>query len=120
MSNNTAWMGLVDLALACGMVAFAAPLVMRKVSRDSWYGLHAAHADESDERWYEVNAYCGMRMIEAACLLALVGVLTLFLPATHVTLRLAGLIACFAIVVPCVEGLQYARSIDAHRAPTKR
>ncbi len=51
----------------CGLGAFFAvlslPLALRVVPMNRWYGIRIPKAYESEENWYEINAYGGKLLL---------------------------------------------------------
>ncbi len=67
-------LGSVNLGFAVLITAICIPLVKRKIRMNPWYGVRIPKSFESEENWYNINAYGGKRMILWALLPALVGI----------------------------------------------
>lgn len=65
-----------------GLVIFFAslPLAYRKIPMNQVYGIRIQASFESDQRWYEINAYGGRRMAAWSLLIIVTGVLGFFVP----------------------------------------
>ncbi len=68
--------------LGCGLLLFvlSLPLAFRLVPMNRWYGFRIRPAFESDQRWYDINAYGGLQMAVWSCLIIAAGVTGFFLP----------------------------------------
>ncbi|HEY8961932.1 MAG TPA: SdpI family protein, partial [Luteolibacter sp.] len=68
--------------LVGGLVIFLAslPLAYRKVPMNQAYGIRIQASFESEQRWYDINAYGGRRMAAWAWLIIFTGVLGFFVP----------------------------------------
>jgi hypothetical protein len=80
MSINSILMGLSNLGCAAVVIAVAIPLVKGRVKMNQWYGVRIKKAFVSEDNWYKINAYGGRRLIFWSCMLALIGVITFFIP----------------------------------------
>ncbi len=111
MSYANLLLGLSNLACAGLFIMLAVPLVQRKVKMNRWYGVRIKKAFESDDNWYQINAYAGKRFILWALVLAAVGILTFFMPLQHPVILF--LLACAPLiaVVPCVEAVIFSRRL---------
>ncbi len=111
MSYANLLLGLSNLACAGLFVMLAVPLVQRKVKMNRWYGVRIKKAFESDDNWYQINAYAGKRFILWASVLAGIGILTFFVPLQHAGIVV--LLACAPLiaVIPCVEAMIFARKL---------
>lgn len=56
---------IVFPALGVAGVLFGWPLARRLVPPNHWYGVRVPETMRDRDRWYEVNALCGTRMIRA-------------------------------------------------------
>ena len=61
-------------------IALAVPLAMRRVRRNSLYGMRFPQSYASEDAWLAINQYGGRRMLLVSPLLIAVGVVSLFLP----------------------------------------
>ncbi len=97
-------MSAVSIFIGLLFVGLSMPLTQRKVKVNSWYGIRFQKSYESDQAWYDINAYGGRIMVYAGILMVLVGILSLFVnmeSSTLVTLAIAfapaavGLVAAY-------------------------
>ena len=110
-------LGLSNVGVALLLIVVSIPLVQRKVKMNHFYGVRIAKAFESEENWYKINAYGGRRLVAWSVVLAVIGVITFFLPlgsAEHPneTLVLAVSLAPLIVIVPCVaQILWYSKKL---------
>lgn len=74
--------------LSVGLLTFllSLPLVFRKVPMNPFYGIRIPAAFESNERWYEINAYGGRHLAIWSWLPIIAGVAGLFVAPDQVRL----------------------------------
>lgn len=111
MSNSNLLLGLSNLGCAALIIVLAVPLVQRKIKRNRWYGIRIKKAFESDDNWYQINAYAGKRFVLWALVLAGIGIVTFFLPLQCPALPLLLACAPLILIVPCIEALVFARRL---------
>ena len=111
MSNDNLFLGFSNLACATLFIVIAIPLVQRKVKMNRWYGIRIKKAFESDDNWYQINAYAGKRLILWALVLVATGILTFFIPLQQPVLRLLLGGAPLIAVIPCIEALIFAKKL---------
>jgi hypothetical protein len=73
-------LGLSDIAAGILMILISIPHVLRKIPMNRWMGFRIAKAFESDENWYDINAYGGKALIFWSVVLMLLGVAKIFAP----------------------------------------
>ena len=87
------------------------PLVYRKVPMNHFYGVRIRACFESDQRWYDINAYGGRLMAIGSLPIMAAGIAGLFLPADwlqpYVWTALAVTLA--SLLVPLVLILRWSR-----------
>ena len=110
-------LGISNLSLGLLLIVLSIPLIQRKVKMNHFYGVRIAKAFESEENWYQINAYGGRRLVAWSVVLAVIGVITFFLPlgsAEHPneTLVLTVSLAPLIVIVPCVaQILRYSKKL---------
>lgn len=74
-------------SLAIWIIVFGAitfllglPLACRKVPMNSFYGFRVEEAMESEQSWFDINAYGGRQMVVWSWLIVAVGFSGLFIP----------------------------------------
>lgn len=90
---------------------FSLPMIYRKVPMNHFYGVRIPAAFESDQRWYDINAYGGRPMAIGALPIVGAGVTGLFLPADWF-LPYAGaatVVTLVSVLVPLVLVLRWSR-----------
>lgn len=73
-------LGAVNIFCGCVFIGLAIPLVRRKIPRNSWYGVRIRKAFQSDELWYDINAYGGREFIIWSIPIVLTGIACFFFP----------------------------------------
>ena len=80
------------------------PLIYRKIPMNSLYGFRIRAAFESEQRWYDINAYGGRQMAIWSWLIIIVGVIGFLVPPEHektyIFISFAAIL--FAIIMPLV------------------
>lgn len=110
-------LGISNLSLGLLLIVLSIPLIKRKVKMNHFYGVRIAKAFESEENWYQINAYGGRRLVAWSVVLAVIGVITFFLPLGSVehpneTLVLTVSLAPLIVIVPCVaQILRYSKKL---------
>jgi hypothetical protein len=76
-------MTAIAIAILSGgllMFLISLPLIYRKIPMNHFYGVRIAAAFESEQRWYDINAYGGRQMAAWSWLITATGLLGLFVP----------------------------------------
>ncbi len=105
--------GLTDIACALMIIGVSIPLVKRKIKMNRWYGVRLKKSFESDENWYEINAYGGRQLIIWSLALIAVGIILLFIPLDDpnkdfTALALGAAPVLVFMVVPIVKIFRFA------------
>lgn len=108
--------GLINIGYAVVTIAVCVPLIKRKIKMNRWYGVRIKKSFESDENWYELNAYGGKQLIVWSLPLIAVGVACFFIPFDNsnkdvlaLALGTAPVLICLAI--PIINIFRYARTM---------
>jgi hypothetical protein len=107
-------MNIAALAIgSSGLVIFlvSLPLACRKAPINPFYGIRIPAAFESNERWYEINAYGGRQMAWWSWLPIVAGATGLFLSPDRlpVFVLLATPLTLVGIAVPLIKVLRWSR-----------
>ncbi len=99
--------------LLTGLVLFLVclPLIYRKVPMNGVYGVRIPAAFESEQRWYDINAYGGRLMAIGALPIMLTGVIGFCLPADWFVAyaSAATAVTLISVFVPLVLILRWSR-----------
>ena len=95
------WIVIGNVLLGLLQIGLGLPLLLRKVPKNSFYGIRTAAAFESEQRWYDINAYAGRQMLIWAFIMISNGATGFFIPASTsassaylaISLALAGVTA---------------------------
>lgn len=99
--------------LGTGLLLFflSLPLAFRMVPMNRWYGFRVRPAFESDQRWYEINAYGGLQMAIWSWLIIAAGITGFFLPESYRDTYSAAAVGVLlvACLVPIVLVIRWIR-----------
>lgn len=100
-----------DCQLGVLIFAISWPLILRKVPMNHVYGIRIRAAFESEQRWYDINAYGGRQLAGWSLLLIAAGVMGFFISPAHFDLYAYGsLIAAILVVtMPLLFILRWSR-----------
>lgn len=86
------------------------PLIRRKVPMNGLYGIRIPAAFESEERWYEINAYGGRQMAAWSWLITGAGAAGFLVPAAFQMVYAWAIIpvTLLAVLVPVVRICRWA------------
>jgi hypothetical protein len=92
------------------LVAVSLPLIYRKVPMNHLYGIRIPRAFESEQRWYDINAYGGRLLARWSLLIILVGVVGFFLPPTAIGWYPIGVVATILIcaLIPLIQIVRWS------------
>ena len=96
-----------NLIVATLVGALAVPLIRRRVKMNDVYGVRIPRAFESDEQWYRINEYGGRRLLAWSVVIALLGIVALFVRDERVLVALA--LAPLLYLVACVDAWRYSK-----------
>jgi SdpI/YhfL family protein len=107
-------MKIVALVILLGGLAVLAiflPLALRKVAMNRLWGVRVRAAFESDERWYDINAYGGRLVSWGSLLIIGTGIAGFFLPvdALEPYVWSAAVISALSVLVPVVQTCWWIR-----------
>ena len=115
--NPSVMLGLSNIGVAVLLIAISIPLIQRRVKMNHFYGVRIPKAFESDENWYKINEYGGRQLVLWSCVLALLGVVTFFLPLgteekpNETMIIISALMPLIVLVPAIVQILRYARKL---------
>jgi hypothetical protein len=112
MMNTVAWIIVGNLLFALLQFCIGLPLLLRKVPRNSFYGFRTRAALESDERWYDINAYHGRQLVNWSVIMVSNGVTGFFIPpaASDAYLAVSLGLAAVAVTVPIILAFRWSRA----------
>jgi len=99
--------------LSAGLVIFliSLPLIYRKIPMNSLYGIRIPAAFESNERWYEINAYGGRQLAVWSWVPIVAGVAGLFVPLKYMPICgvASAPVVLVSVLVPVVKIMAWSR-----------
>ncbi|MBL9189051.1 MAG: SdpI family protein [Opitutaceae bacterium] len=109
-------MTAVAIAILLGglaMLLVSLPLVYRKIPMNHFYGIRIRASFESDQRWYDINAYGGRQMAAWSCLIIATGLVGFFVPREHfLTYAWASVpISLAAVFIPTIQIFRWSRKL---------
>jgi hypothetical protein len=101
---------IADLQVGIIMFFINLPLVFRQVPMNKAYGIRLRAAFESEQRWYDINAYGGRLFAIWSSLLIAAGVTGFFVPAADFDTYAYGSLgaATLAVTIPLVLTLRWS------------
>ena len=72
--------GMINVGFALLFAALNAPLMMRRVKMNSFYGFRIKKSFESEKTWYAINAYAGKQAMLWSIPIFLAGLACFFVP----------------------------------------
>ena len=103
--------------LATGLALFfiSLPLIFRKVPMNSIYGIRIPAAFESEQRWYDINAYGGRQLAAWSWAIIIVGAIGFFLPENGalIYLPVGTVIVLLAILIPLIRITRWSRQLPS-------
>jgi hypothetical protein len=111
-------MTTVAIAILSGglvMLLISLPLIYRKIPMNHFYGIRIRASFESDQRWYDINAYGGRQMAAWSWLIIATGLLGFFVPREHfLTYAWASIpVTLAAVLIPTIQIFRWSRKHDA-------
>jgi uncharacterized membrane protein len=109
---------LVTLSVGVLVYLVSLPLVYRKVPMNYFYGFRIPAAFESDERWYEINAYGGRQMAAWSWLIVAAGVVGFFMPRDTIPIYTPAstFVILLAVLIPIIRITRWARRLPPSEA----
>ena len=112
MDSTSIFLGMNNIVIAGLFIVMAIPLVSHKVGMNRVFGIRLKRAFESEENWYKINEYGGKQLIIWSIVLALIGIVTFFIPLKD-NMVLITLVASapLIVIVAAIKSWLYARRI---------
>jgi hypothetical protein len=100
-----------DLQVGIVLFFINLPLALRQVPMNQWYGIRIRAAFESDQRWYDINAFGGRQFAIWSWLMTAFGVTGFFVSSAHFDAYAYGSLgaAILAITIPLILILRWSR-----------
>ncbi len=112
MNSTSIIFGISHLSVAVLVILMAIPLLQRKVKMNRIYGVRFKKSFDSEENWYKINEYGARQLILWSIPLAMIGVLTFFLPLReNATLTNVVAFAPLILIIPGFTSWLYATKI---------
>ncbi len=72
--------GLSNIVSGLLIIAISIPLIKRKIKMNYLYGVRIKKSFESEEHWYNINAYGGKQLVIWSIPMIIAGIVWLFFP----------------------------------------
>src|SRR3954467_10461069 len=99
--------------LITGLLLFliSLPLVYRKIPMNGAYGIRIRGAFESDQRWYDINAYGGRLLARWSWLIVATGVAGFFVPQSDSSIYplVSVAVTLLAVLIPVIQISRWSR-----------
>jgi hypothetical protein len=103
---------VVNIISGIVFIAISIPLMKRRVKMNHLYGFRISKAFESEENWYDINAYGGKQLFIWSILIILVGMICLVIPITEImNLILAVGPITLVVLITIIKTLIYANKL---------
>lgn len=104
---------LVILSAGLIILIVSLPLIYRKVPMNPFYGIRIPAAFESNQRWYDINAYGGRQMAGWSSLIIASGAVGFVIPNDEalVYMVLCGAAVLVAVLIPLLQVLRWSRHL---------
>jgi hypothetical protein len=104
---------IATATLITGLLIFliSLPLIYRRIPRNGVYGIRIPAAFESDQRWYDINAYGGRLLARWSWVIVAAGVCGFFVPQTDSPVYPLACVAVMllAVFIPIIQILRWSR-----------
>ena len=116
MMENNVIFGLLNIVSGVLIIGISIPLVMRKIKMNRFYGMRIRKAFESDEIWYELNAYAGKLGIVWSIPIIVAGIICFFIPIHDENIVVLALVLVLVPIAACalitlIKCLAYAKKL---------
>jgi hypothetical protein len=110
--NTSLMVAVVNIISGIVFIAISIPLMKRRVKMNHLYGFRISKAFESEENWYDINAYGGKQLFIWSILIILVGMICLVIPITEImNLILAVGPITLVVLITIIKTLIYANKL---------
>ncbi len=101
------------VTLLTGVLVFVLclPLISRKIPMNGAYGIRVPAAFESEQRWYDINAFCGRRLAAWSFLIMATGIAGFFISPEHKDnyLLVSVAVTLMAVAIPVFQVQAWSR-----------
>jgi hypothetical protein len=93
------------------LLLLSLPLIGRKIPMNGAYGIRIPAAFESEQRWYDINAYGGRQMAVGAAVIMAGGIAGFFLPPERQEAYMLGSVALtvLSVLIPALNTMRWSR-----------
>jgi SdpI/YfhL protein family len=111
---STTLVALSTLSTGLVILFISLPLIYRKIPMNHLYGIRIPAAFESEQHWYDINAYGGRKLAAWSWLITAAGVVGFFVPLKYALIYVLGstAVTLLAIGIPIIQILRWSRRHD--------
>lgn len=80
MNTTNIMLGIANISCGVLFILISIPLLKRKIRSNYFYGFRISKAFESEENWFNINAYGAKQMIIWSIPIILIGIISFFVP----------------------------------------
>jgi hypothetical protein len=105
--------GIMYVFIGLLMMAISIPLKSGKVAMNHFYGVRLRKSYTSDKNWYLLNNYGGRQMFLWSLVLAIIGVMTFFIPFNGdlVLILIFAFMPLIVLLIPALLIINYSRTL---------
>ena len=108
--------GLLDIVSGVLIIGISIPLVKRKIKMNRFYGFRIKKTFESDDIWYDLNAYAGKLGIIWSIPILIAGIVCFFIPIHDENIVMSALVLVLVPILACslitlIKCLAYAKKL---------
>ncbi len=103
------WVPGMNLLGAAAVAALSLPLIRRRVPMNPFYGARFPKSFQSDDLWYRINEHAGRVLLRWSVVVAILGVVALFVGDARVLTALGFAPALY--LIGAVESYLYSRKL---------
>jgi hypothetical protein len=102
---------IVTLLSGILMYLLSLPLISRQIPMNGGYGIRIPAAFESEQRWYDINAYGGRQFARWSWLITAAGAVGFFVSAEHREAYVLASVAVtlLAVIIPIFQIYRWSR-----------
>lgn len=108
--------GLINIGSALLLIAVCIPLIKRKIKMNYLYGVRIKKSFESEENWYNINAYGGKQLVIWSIPMIIAGLVCFLVPINDANKEILSLVMgvgpiTICLVMALMKILAYAKRL---------
>ena len=103
---------VINILTGIIFIAISIPLLKRKIKMNDLFGVRIPKAFESEENWYNINAYGAKQLITWGIFIILIGIIFLLIPVNGImNLIIAVVPMTISVLIAIIKTLNYAKKL---------